>query len=206
MGDRRIAGLVKDRLYICNDNQESSYLLALDKKSGDEIWRVPREEKSNWSTPFVWENGQRTEIITTGSGGVRSYDLEGKQLWSLKGMSSITIATPYAVNGLLYISSGHVGDKKRPIYAIKPGATGDISLAEGQTSNQWIAWSAPQGCALQPVNARVQRPALRGVRHGRLCVLQRSRWRGCLGAEAHAGYRHVYGIAMGVQRQGLLPQ
>jgi hypothetical protein len=56
-------------------------------------------------------------------------------------MSSITIATPYESGGLLYISSGYVGDtKNRPIYAIKPGATGDISLTKDQTSNDWIRW------------------------------------------------------------------
>ena len=131
-----------DRLYLINDNEEASYLLALDKKTGDEIWRIAREEGSNWSTPYIWKNSQRTEIVTPGSDAVRSYDLDGKLLWSLTGMSSITIATPYAEGDLLYVSSGYVGDKDhRPIYAIRPGASGDITLAEGQTSNEFIAWS-----------------------------------------------------------------
>jgi len=138
------------RLYYCNDNDQSSYLLALDAKSGKEIWRTPREEKSNWATPFVWENNLRTEIVTPGSGAVRSYDLDGKLLWSLKGMSSITIATPYAVNGLLYVTSGYVGDKQRPIYAIKPGASGDISLQGEATSNDFIVWSLPQAAPYNP--------------------------------------------------------
>ena len=131
-----------DRLYLLNDNEEDSRLLALDKKSGDEIWRVAREEGSNWSTPYIWKNSQRTEIVTPGSDAVRAYDLDGKLLWSFTGMSSITIATPYAAGDLLYVSSGYVGDKKhRPIYAVRPGASGDISLAEGQTRNEFIAWS-----------------------------------------------------------------
>lgn len=131
-----------DRLYLINDNEEASYLLALDKKTGEEIWRVSREEGSNWSTPYIWKNSQRTEIVTPGSDAVRSYDLDGKLLWSLTGMSSITIATPYADGELLYVSSGYVGDKDhRPIYAVRPGAAGDITLAEGQTSNEFIAWS-----------------------------------------------------------------
>jgi outer membrane protein assembly factor BamB len=111
---------------------------------------VPRDEKSNWSTPFVWTNDQRTEIVTAGTKQVRSYDLDGKLLWSLEGMSGITIATPYAYKGLLYVSSGYVIDKKRPVYAIRPGASGDISLAEGQTSNQWIAWSNPLAAPYNP--------------------------------------------------------
>ena len=143
--------LHRDRLYIVNDNDEDSYLLALDKRTGEEIWRVSRDEKSNWSTPYVWENSRRTEIVTPGTGKVRSYDLDGKLLWSLEGMSSITIATPYAYNDLLYISSGYVGDRKRrPIYAIRPGADGDISLAEGETSNAWIAWRQPMAAPYNP--------------------------------------------------------
>jgi outer membrane protein assembly factor BamB len=145
----------KDRVYIVNDNDEDSYLLALDKKTGNEIWRVKREEKSNWSTPYIWVNEQRTEIITPGSMAVRSYDLDGKLLWSFKGMSMITIATPYEADGLLYISSGYVMDKRRPLYAIKPGASGDITLpkddkGQGPTSNEFIVWSQPQGGPYNP--------------------------------------------------------
>ena len=142
--------LHENRLYILNDNDEDSYLLALDKETGDEVWRTSRDEKSNWSTPFVWENDLRVEIVTAGTGKVRSYDLDGNLLWWLEGMSSITIATPYASEGLLYVSSGYVGDSSRPLYAIRPGATEDISLAEGQTANDWIAWSYPKAAPYNP--------------------------------------------------------
>jgi len=129
------------RLYFVNDNDEDSYLLALDAATGEEIWRVPRDEKSNWATPYIWENDQRTEIITPGSGKVRSYDLDGSLLWEFGGMSSITIATPYEHNGLLYVTSGYVGDRRRrPIFAIKPGAKGDITLGDDETSSEWIEW------------------------------------------------------------------
>lgn len=142
--------LHEDRIYVVNDNDENSYLLALDKKTGEEIWRVARDEKSNWAPPFVWHNGQRTEIVTPGTGKVRSYDLDGKELWSLEGMSSITIALPYEFAGMLYISSGYVGDKHRPLYVIRPGAMGDISLKEDETANQWVAWSHPQVAPYNP--------------------------------------------------------
>jgi outer membrane protein assembly factor BamB len=143
--------LYKDRLYIVNDNEEDSYLLALDKHTRREIWRTARDEKSNWSTPYIWENEGRTEIVTPGSGKVRSYDLDGNLLWSLEGMSVITIATPYAYDGLLYITSGYIGDRKhRPIYAIRPGAEGDISLAEGETANASIAWCRPMAAPYNP--------------------------------------------------------
>ena len=139
-----------DRLYIINDNHEESYLMALDKQTGEQVWRVERDEKSNWATPYIWVSNERTEIVTPGTDRVRSYDLDGKELWSFKGMSSITIATPYEHQGLLVISSGYVGDKSRPLYAIRPGAAGDITLDKGQTSNEFIAWSRPQGGPYNP--------------------------------------------------------
>jgi outer membrane protein assembly factor BamB len=142
--------LYKDRLYIVNDNDEQSFLIALDKKTGEQIWRVDRDEKSNWATPYIWENKQRTELITCGTGKVRSYDLDGKLLWELGGMSAIAIPTPFAEHGLLYITSGYVGDKKRPLFAIRPGARGDITLKDDQDSNQYIAWCQKQGGPYNP--------------------------------------------------------
>lgn len=144
--------LHQGRIYLVNDNDEDSHLRALDCATGDELWRVPRDEQSNWSTPFVWEHPLRTEIVTTGSDAVRSYDLEGRLLWSLSGMSSITIATPYADGGLLYISSGYILDAHKPIYAIRPGASGDLSLTGQQTSNEFIAWSLPRAAPYNPTS------------------------------------------------------
>lgn len=151
-----------ERLYLVNDNDEQSYLLCLDKRTGDEVWRVDRDEGSNWSTPFIWQNDRRTEIVTAGTDKVRSYDLEGKLLWWFTGMSKIAIATPYADQGLLYVSSGYVNDDRRPLYAIRPGASGDISLPPGQTSNEYIAWCQPKGAPYNPTTL---------VYDGRLYVL-----------------------------------
>jgi outer membrane protein assembly factor BamB len=132
--------LFQDRLFVVNDNEEKSFVVALNKKTGDELWRVERDEKSNWATPFVWQHAQRTELITPGTKRVRSYGLDGKLLWEFGGMSSIVIPTPFAQAGLLYVGSGYVGDKTRPVFAIRPGASGDISLKPGETNNQFIAW------------------------------------------------------------------
>ena len=151
-----------ERLYLVSDNEEQSYLLALDKNTGKEVWRVDRDEKSNWSTPYMWENGQRTEIVTAGSGKVRAYDLEGKLLWWFKGMSSITMATPYADGGLLYVTSGFIVDRSRPVYALRPGGNGDISLQPGQTNNSSIAWCQPVAAPYNPTTL---------VYDGRLYVL-----------------------------------
>jgi len=132
--------LHEDRLYVVNDNDEKSFLVALDAKTGREIWKIERDEGSNWATPFVWKNDKRVELITSGTKRVRSYDLDGKLLWELDGMSTITIPTPFARHGLLYVSSGYVMDKKKPFFAIRPGASGDISLKPDETSNASVAW------------------------------------------------------------------
>jgi outer membrane protein assembly factor BamB len=131
------------RLYIVSDNEAKSFLAAYDARTGDEIWRVPRDERSSWSTPFVWQNSLRTEIVTTASKKVRSYDMNGKLLWELAGMTSIHAATPIAAGELLFISSGYPTDSVRPVYAVRPGATGDITLPPGQQSNAFIVWSHP---------------------------------------------------------------
>jgi len=138
--------LHKDRLFLVVDNDDASFLLALDKKTGKQLWRVEREEKSTWATPYIWQNELRTELITSGAIRMRSYDLEGKLLWEFGGpLSHLAIPSPFAKNGLLYMMSGYSGDQARPVFAVKPGASGDITLKEGQTSNEFIAWSLPQG-------------------------------------------------------------
>ena len=135
--------LHKDRVFIVNDNDERSFIAAFNAVTGAETWRVDREEGTNWVTPFVWENELRTEIVTAGTKRIRSYDLDGKRLWELAGMSSFAVPTPFAANGLLYVTSGYSADKLRPAYAIRPGATGDISLKPGRTDNDYIIWSNP---------------------------------------------------------------
>ena len=154
--------LYGDRLYILNDNDDESYLLCLDKTTGKEVWRVIRDEKSNWSTPFLWQHGRGAEIVTAGTDKVRSYSLDGKLLWWFTGMSSITIATPYADRGLVYVSSGYVRDSLRPLYAIRPGGSGDISLGPDQASNESIVWCQPKAAPYNPTTL---------VYDGRLYVL-----------------------------------
>ncbi|HJN45818.1 MAG TPA: PQQ-binding-like beta-propeller repeat protein [Vicinamibacterales bacterium] len=123
--------LHKDRLYVLNDNTTRSFLTALDTATGDEVWQVDRQEPGHtWATPLVWENRLRTEIVTSATGRVRSYGLDGSLLWELSGMSLLTIPSPFTSHGLVYISSGYPGGALRPVYAIQPGAAGDISVYE----------------------------------------------------------------------------
>lgn len=137
-----------DRLFIQNDNEEDSWLECLDKKTGETLWRVAREERSTWSTPYYWESGTRDELVTIGTNRIRSYDpADGSLLWELSGSSGLVSLMPMAKDGLLYVGAGyHYG----PLYAIRPGAKGDISLKDGAISNDYIAWSQRRGSSIHP--------------------------------------------------------
>ncbi|HWI17409.1 MAG TPA: PQQ-binding-like beta-propeller repeat protein [Vicinamibacterales bacterium] len=132
-------------IYIVSDNEEASALRALDAATGKQLWRTERPQETNWATPFIWRNERRTEIVVNGTSAIRSYGLDGKPLWTLRPSSTHVIPTPFASGGLLYVSSGYVGDSTRPVYAIKPGGDGDISLKSGETANAFVAWALPQG-------------------------------------------------------------
>ncbi|MGE3310520.1 MAG: PQQ-binding-like beta-propeller repeat protein [Limisphaerales bacterium] len=141
------------RVLIVNDNEEASFMAAFDARTGRELWRVARDEPSNWSTPYVWEHQGRAEIVVTGRNKVRGYDLDGKPHWELKGMSTITIPTPFSADGLLYVAAGYVGDRlnpNKPVYAIRPGASGDLTLAEGERSSAHVAWMEPNSSPYNP--------------------------------------------------------
>jgi outer membrane protein assembly factor BamB len=131
-----------DQVVMVYDNDEDSYIAAFDAATGKERWKSPRDEKSAWATPLVWEHDGRTEIVASGKNEIRSYAPDGKLLWHFNGrMSVLTIPSPLVADGLLYITSGYFQDKDRPVFAIKPGASGDITLAEKATSNDFIQWS-----------------------------------------------------------------
>ena len=154
-----------DRLFVQYDNEEKSFLVALDKKNGKELWRVNRKERSSWSTPLVWKNKKRTEIVCVGSRIVRSYDpATGKQLWELSGLRGLPHASPVADEERLYVGTGGfgfgggfgpgggrpggggrgMGGGGTPVFAVKAGASGDITLKEGEKSNKDVAWSLPK--------------------------------------------------------------
>ena len=137
--------LADDLLVILSDNEKQQFIAAFAKGSGKEVWRTNRNlgsksqppQRSAWATPFVWRHQMRTEIVTIGPGEAVSYDLAGKELWRLSGMAATPVPTPFAYDGLLYINGG----RGRSLFAIRPGAKGDISLGADQTSNEYVVWS-----------------------------------------------------------------
>jgi len=154
LGSGSSPALAGDLLVVLCDNQKQQYIAGFDKKTGKQVWRTQRDlggrqppvQRSGWSTPFVWRNAQRTEIVTVGPATAVSYDLSGKELWRLSGMSMTPVPTPFAYEGFLFINGG----RGRSLFALRPGATGDITLKEGQTSNDYIVWSQPRGGTYLP--------------------------------------------------------
>jgi outer membrane protein assembly factor BamB len=151
------------RLFIQCDNERNSFLMALDAKTGDELWRVKRGERSSWSTPFIWKNKERTEVVCLSTPRVCSYDpVKGKQLWHLDGLTGQPKASPVGTSELLYLGmagfgfgggfgrgegggrGGYPGGSSRTLYAIKAGAFGDITLKDGVKSNEGVAWRIAQ--------------------------------------------------------------
>lgn len=141
--------IYKDLVIVQADVQKDSYIAAYNIKNGKLVWKTPREEISSWGTPTVYEGATRAEIVTNGSRAIRGYDpMTGKELWRLTPNSEVTTPTPFAAHQLIYVTSGYA--PIQPIYAIRPGATGDISLKDGKDSNQFIAWSKTRGGPYMP--------------------------------------------------------
>lgn len=143
--------LIGNLLVIVNDNEKQQYIAAFDKHTGKQVWRTNRDaggtgRRSGWVTPFVWQHALRTEVVTVGPGEAVSYDLTGKELWRIGGISDIPIPMPFAYDGLLYINAGRGG----PLFALQPGATGNISLSKDESANKYVVWSQPRAGTYLP--------------------------------------------------------
>lgn len=135
--------LYRDRVLVQVDIQQGSFLAAFDIAEGTELWRTPREEIPTWGTPTILESETGAEIITNGT-TIRGYDpMSGKELWTLGPNSEVTVATPVVADGRAYVTANY--PPVRPIYVLEPGGRGDLSLAEGESSNQSVVWSAKRG-------------------------------------------------------------
>ena len=154
LGTGSSPALAGDLLVILSDNEKQQYIAAFEKQTGKQVWRTNRDlggrgqpqQRSGWATPFVWRHALRTEIVAVGPGEVISYDLAGKELWRMSGMAATPIPTPFAYDGLLYIDGG----RGRPLFAIRPGAVGNISLGENQTTNKYVVWKQARGGTYLP--------------------------------------------------------
>ncbi len=111
------------------DQEESSFLVALDKRDGKELWRTARDESSSWATPLVAPVAGGMQVVTSATGASRGYDFEtGEHLWTLTGNTTNTIPSPMFDKGLAYVMSGYRGYNLQAIRL--EGARGDSDATE----------------------------------------------------------------------------
>jgi outer membrane protein assembly factor BamB len=141
--------IYKDLVILQVDRQKDSFVAAYRLKDGTEAWRTAREEIPSWGTPTVYQGPPRDELVTHATKFIRAYDpATGKELWRLGPNSEITTPTPIVAHGLVYVTNGYGGIQ--PIYAIKPGGNGDLTLQGEATSSDHIAWSTRRGGPYTP--------------------------------------------------------
>lgn len=132
-----------DRVFVQVDRHAGSFLAAFDLATGKRLWTVKRDERPVWATPTVIGSGSRKELIVVGGHYVRSYDpRDGRELWRFKDEAEVKTPTPFVAGDLIVLSGGYRG---RPIYALKAGGTGDISVPEGASSGPFLAWRTEPG-------------------------------------------------------------
>ena len=141
--------IYKNMVIVQADIQKNSFIAAYDIKTGKRLWMTPREEIPSWSTPTVYEGKGRAELVTNGTKAIRGYDpVTGKELWRLGPNSEVATPTPIFAHDLIYVTTGY--RVIQPIYVIRPGAAGDISLKDGKESSDFIAWSKTRGGPYMP--------------------------------------------------------
>jgi outer membrane protein assembly factor BamB len=131
------------------DQQKGSFIIGADIKTGKTVWKTPREELPSWGPPTIYPGKSRVELVTNASNFIRAYDPEtGKELWRLGGSSKITAPTPVFEGDLILVASGR--RPEAPIFVVKAGATGDITLKEGRQSSGNVVWSRQRAGSYMP--------------------------------------------------------
>ena len=142
-GEGSSPALYGNTLIVNWDHEGQSFVVALDKRTGRQLWKVERTEVTSWATPIVVEHGGQPQVIVSGTSRIRSYDLAtGKVLWECGGLSANVVASPVAADGMVVAGSSY---DKRALLAIRlDGATGDI------TGTDQVAWNRLRGTPYVP--------------------------------------------------------
>jgi len=135
--------LYGNMLIINWDHEGQSFVEALDKHTGDQIWKVLRNEVTSWASPIIADHNGKPQLVISGTDRVRGYDLAtGDELWQCGGLSANVVATPVAGGGIVFAGSSY---DKRALMAIKlEGASGDV------TGSQQVLWSRSRGTPYVP--------------------------------------------------------
>jgi len=173
------------------DHEGGSFIAAFDKRTGDERWRIARDEVTSWATPLVVEHGGKAQVVVSGTHRLRSYDLaDGKIHWECGGLSRNIVASPVAGDGMVYAASSY---EKQAMLAIRlDGASGDI------TGTDRVAWSRTRSTPYVP-SPLLYADSLYFLRHYQGIL---SRVDAKTGAERHSAFRlhgigNVYASPMG---------
>jgi outer membrane protein assembly factor BamB len=126
------------------DVLENSFLAAFDVKTGQELWKTQRDDYPGWCTPNIYTNAGKTYVVVNGYKHRGGYDFRtGEEVWKMSGGGDIPIPTPIVDNGVIYFNSAH--GQSSPIIAVSTSATGDITLGENESKNDYVKWSLPRG-------------------------------------------------------------
>jgi len=141
--------IYKNMVILQCDRQKDSFVAAYDLKDGKELWRTARAEIPSWGTPTIVSGKDHTEVATNAPRAIRGYDADtGKQLWTLGPNSEVVCTTPVFSQGLIFVTAGY--PPVQPIYAIRIGSSGDLTLKDGKESSDAIAWSKQRGGVYLP--------------------------------------------------------
>jgi outer membrane protein assembly factor BamB len=133
-GEGSTPALHGNHLVVVWDHQGQSFIVTLDKRTGQELWRMNREEIDTWATPLIVEHNGRQQVVTSGMNKLRSYDLEtGKIVWETAGVTMNPIPSPVYGDGMVVVTSGFRGNSLKAIRLAD--AVGDI------TGTKALAWS-----------------------------------------------------------------
>lgn len=135
--------LWRDTLIVNWDHEGQSFVVAFDKRSGRQLWKVMRDEVTSWATPIVVEHNGQAQLIVSGTQRIRAYELEsGRVLWECGGLSSNIVASPVAGHGMVFAGSSY--DKRALVAILLDGARGDI------TDTNQVAWTRTRGTPYVP--------------------------------------------------------
>lgn len=142
-GEGSTPALHKERIFVVWDHQGESFIAALDRKTGKEVWRKNRQEIDSWATPLVVDHGGKAQVVTGAQNRVRSYDAEtGEMVWEAAGLTANPIPSPVAADGMVYLMSGYRGNNLKAVRLAE--AKGDI------TGTPALVWSADRDTPYVP--------------------------------------------------------
>ncbi len=176
------------------DTQADSFLLALNAETGETVWKTERDELPSWGTPTVATTSAGPELVTNASNYIRGYNPRtGTEVWRVGPSSKITAPTPIAADGMWVVASGRAPE--RPIFVVRAGASGDLTLPGGQISGGSVVWSRTGRGSYMPTPLIYKRHPVRAGQQRCARRLRPADWRGAVSAAAAADRQRVQRVA-----------